>query len=91
MAEELLSNTLANDGKEVVVKGSCLCGAIKYTIEGSPSTTVLCHCISCKKQSGSAFKANSIYSISVRKLESPFSLLPFPCHVGKPEEEIEAS
>ncbi|CZT40872.1 related to DUF636 domain protein [Rhynchosporium secalis] len=43
-------------------KGSCLCGAVKFSISGLPSLQILCHCISCKKISGSLFQANNIYN-----------------------------
>jgi hypothetical protein len=35
--------------------GSCLCGAIRYTLEGEPFLTGLCHCLDCRKESGSMF------------------------------------
>ena len=40
-------------------KGSCLCGKIRYTIEGELSDFSYCHCSSCRKASGSAFAANA--------------------------------
>lgn len=45
--------------------GSCLCGNVKYTITGTPSLNVVCHCINCKKASGSAFMANGMYKEEV--------------------------
>ena len=39
-------------------QGSCLCGAIRYTINGELSEFGYCHCSSCRKASGSAFAAN---------------------------------
>ena len=41
--------------------GSCLCGAVRYTLSASPKNSVLCHCIHCKKATGSAFAANDWY------------------------------
>lgn len=35
--------------------GGCLCGQIRYTIEGEPAASMVCHCTHCQKQSGSAF------------------------------------
>lgn len=43
---------------EVMHKGSCLCGAIQYRIDGALSEFGYCHCQSCRKASGSAFGAN---------------------------------
>lgn len=36
-------------------EGGCLCGAVRYAIEGEPAAAVVCHCTHCQKQSGSAF------------------------------------
>lgn len=35
--------------------GGCLCGAVRYRIEGEPAMQVVCHCSHCQKQAGSAF------------------------------------
>ncbi len=35
-----------------MVKGSCLCGAIGYSIEGEVDDVVVCHCGQCQKTSG---------------------------------------
>ncbi|CAI6333168.1 unnamed protein product [Periconia digitata] len=51
-----------------VYKGSCLCGAITYTLTGEPVTTVLCHCRNCQKSSGSSFQANLFYKQEVDSL-----------------------
>lgn len=42
--------------------GSCLCGAVKYEIEGALGRTYYCHCSRCRKTSGSAFAANAVIS-----------------------------
>ena len=39
-------------------QGSCLCGSIRYVIDGELSEFGYCHCQSCRKASGSAFGAN---------------------------------
>jgi hypothetical protein len=36
-------------------EGGCLCGEIRYRIEGEPAAAMVCHCTHCQKQSGSAF------------------------------------
>jgi hypothetical protein len=36
-------------------EGGCLCGAIRYRIEGEGAAAMVCHCTHCQKQSGSAF------------------------------------
>ncbi|MEM5516757.1 GFA family protein [Henriciella sp. AS95] len=38
--------------------GGCLCGKVRYEIEGEPMFTALCHCTNCQKQGGAAFSVN---------------------------------
>ena len=40
------------------IKGSCLCGAVKYESTAEPLVIAVCHCTHCRKQSGSAFSVN---------------------------------
>ena len=35
-----------------MLKGSCLCGAVKYTAKGEAGAPAACHCTQCRKQSG---------------------------------------
>ena len=35
--------------------GSCLCGAVRFTVDGEPVHVGRCHCADCRKESGSAF------------------------------------
>jgi hypothetical protein len=37
------------------IRGSCLCGAVAYEIEGELSDLVHCHCSMCRKIHGAAF------------------------------------
>ncbi len=37
--------------------GSCLCGAVKYTLAKAPTDCGTCHCSMCRKWSGGAFVA----------------------------------
>lgn len=38
--------------------GSCLCGAVRYEVEGVFEHFFLCHCSHCRKDTGSAHAAN---------------------------------
>lgn len=38
--------------------GSCLCGAVRFKIEGTFERFYLCHCSRCRKDTGSAHGAN---------------------------------
>ena len=40
------------------MKGSCLCGAVKFEVEGDFDRFFLCHCSYCRKDTGSAHAAN---------------------------------
>ena len=42
-----------------VLRGSCLCGAIRYEVEGGLGPIVCCHCSMCRKASGTAFATNA--------------------------------
>jgi hypothetical protein len=35
--------------------GGCLCGAVRYDIQGEVAMQLVCHCSHCQKQVGSAF------------------------------------
>ena len=45
--------------------GSCLCGAVRFEVEGSFERFFLCHCSSCRKDTGSAHAAN-LFSTSAK-------------------------
>jgi len=40
---------------------SCNCGAIKIEARGEPVRVGLCHCTTCRKESGAPFTANAIW------------------------------
>ena len=42
-----------------MLKGSCLCNAIHYEIEGELGPTMMCHCSKCRKANGSAYAINA--------------------------------
>lgn len=41
-----------------VLKGSCLCGAIRYELSQSPEWAHHCHCSRCRKSTGAAHASN---------------------------------
>ncbi|HYD72667.1 MAG TPA: GFA family protein [Candidatus Binatia bacterium] len=45
--------------------GSCLCGAVRFEIEGEFEAFFLCHCSRCRKGTGSAHAAN-LFSSSAK-------------------------
>jgi hypothetical protein len=42
----------------MITKGSCLCGKVRFEIEGDFDSFYLCHCSYCRKDTGSAHAAN---------------------------------
>ena len=44
------------------MKGTCLCGALRYEVSGTPTAFDLCHCSRCREASGSAFLAELVFN-----------------------------
>jgi hypothetical protein len=42
-----------------MIKGQCLCGAVKFTVEKVTGRAAACHCSQCRKQSGHYWAAAS--------------------------------
>ena len=40
--------------------GSCLCGRVRFEIDGELTAPGYCHCASCRKSTGSAFAAGAL-------------------------------
>jgi len=40
-----------------VIRGSCLCGGVRFEIARAAGPFELCHCSKCRKVSGSAYRA----------------------------------
>lgn len=43
---------------ETTLKGSCLCGAVRYEVTGEPQRFFHCHCSRCRKASGTGHASN---------------------------------
>ena len=41
-----------------ILKGSCLCGAVKYEVAGDPKRFYHCHCSRCRKATGTGHASN---------------------------------
>ncbi len=41
-----------------VLKGQCLCGKVEFEIKGDVGAFYFCHCLQCRKTTGSAFASN---------------------------------
>ena len=51
-----------------MLTGSCLCGAIRYTIDAPVKELRACHCRNCQKQSGAQGTVNAIVASSAFKI-----------------------
>ncbi|MGH6883952.1 GFA family protein [Hypericibacter sp.] len=38
-----------------ILEGGCLCGAVRYRVEGAPRWSAHCHCKDCRRASGAPF------------------------------------
>jgi len=41
-------------------RGSCLCGAVRFTVEGDLPGPDACHCVQCRKSSGHVFVSTDV-------------------------------
>ena len=46
---------MPNDMEATGRTASCRCGQLRATVAGEPVRVSVCHCLNCKKRSGSAF------------------------------------
>ncbi len=42
-----------------MLRGGCLCGGVRYEIDGGLGPAVHCHCTQCRKASGASFATNA--------------------------------
>lgn len=35
-----------------LLRGGCLCGAVRYRIDAAPTTVMICHCATCRRAAG---------------------------------------
>jgi hypothetical protein len=66
------------------LRGSCLCGGVRYQAEGPLRTMARCHCSQCRKASGAEFATNaSVAAASFRVLEGEALLGAFESSPGQ--------
>lgn len=41
--------------------GGCSCGAVRFEVSGEPLRTGLCHCTTCRKETGSVYNAFAVW------------------------------
>jgi hypothetical protein len=50
--------------------GSCLCGAVKYEVHGPLRPVIACHCLQCRKQTGTYMSATAAKDEYLKLTES---------------------
>ena len=64
--------------------GGCLCGAVRYEVEGEIASVQLCHCGQCRKAQGGPFASNApVASAAFRLLRGEDALREFRASPGK--------
>jgi hypothetical protein len=58
-----------------MLKGSCLCGGVKYEAEGPITFMARCHCVQCRKASGAEFATNAFVPKDTFRVVSGEALL----------------
>jgi hypothetical protein len=53
--------------------GGCLCGAVRYTLEGEPFHVGRCHCGDCRKESGSTYTIYGQWPIDDFSVEGEYA------------------
>lgn len=77
-----------------MIRGSCLCGNVRYEYDGVIEEIAMCHCSQCRKAQGSAFATNSPVETALLKFtgteyirefnSSPNKIRAFCKHCGSP-------
>jgi hypothetical protein len=47
-------------------KGSCLCGAVRFEVEGELEPPDACHCSQCRRQSGHLWASTNVWRDAIR-------------------------
>ena len=58
-----------------MVRGSCLCGGVRYEITGPLRGALNCHCSMCRKAHGAAFSTNAVVPTDMLTVTSGADLL----------------
>lgn len=65
---------MADQIPQVVLRGGCCCGGVKYTSTSLPTDIQNCHCIMCRRLSGSAFLSFADFPAAAIKIDPGASL-----------------
>ena len=62
------------------ITGGCLCGAVRYSIDGEPipDRQFLCHCVDCQKHTGTAFVSGIAFPADSVVVTGPMTICTMP-------------
>lgn len=75
--------TVKGEQDQAVIRGSCLCGQVRYAISGALGDIVHCHCQTCRKAHGAAFSSVASVLLKDFTLTGADRLQSFESSVGK--------
>jgi hypothetical protein len=52
-----------------VKTGSCLCGAVRFEVDGPLRPVIACHCVQCRKQTGNYMSATAARDSDLKLIE----------------------
>lgn len=58
---------------DITRTAACRCGQLTVTVEGEPVRVSVCHCLECKRRSGSAFSAQARWPDAQVKIAGRFN------------------
>jgi hypothetical protein len=44
-------------------EGGCVCGAVRYVVQGEPERVTVCHCTWCQRRTGTAFGVEAVFKL----------------------------
>ena len=62
---------------DIIHRGGCACGKVRYEVKGNPQVSAVCHCRYCQLRSGSAFGTLVYFS------EENFKIISGKCNTYK--------
>lgn len=78
-----MSSSTRSETEPIHLKGSCLCGGVRYEVTGPFEAMARCHCRECRKASGAEFATNgSVHSKDFRMLSGESLLREFESSPG---------
>ena len=52
-----------------ILRGGCVCGAVRYAAAGLPLRVTVCHCTWCRRRTGTAFGTECVFPVDAVRLE----------------------